>query len=71
MHYSQTDNAHETRNAMIFYFLISLDFQLSVDFVMSDCTPKLIADELKFFLLYMLLCFYSRFMPIFCLHTMY
>lgn len=44
MHYSQTDNAHETRNAMIFYFLISLDFQLSVDFVMSDCTPKLIAD---------------------------
>lgn len=71
MHYSQTDNAHDTCNAMIFYFLISLDFHLSVDFVMSDCTPKFIADELKFFLLYMLLCFYSRFMPIFCLHTMY
>lgn len=68
MHYTQTDNAHETCNAMIFYFyfLISLHFKLSIDFVTSDCTPKVNSRRVEILLIVyafvLLFSFYAYFL---------
>lgn len=51
---------------LFFYFLISLDFQLSIDFVTSDCTPKVKSRRVEILLtvyaFVLLILFYAYFL---------